>query len=91
MDSCFHEFASEHRGKAKQLALKLISETVEHKGSLSDKTKLEMLFKNFGIDYINEENVIICNEGYDGVQGYSSFYTKFYFIKEKFSYMGAYE
>jgi hypothetical protein len=59
---------------------------------MTDRQKLAALLDSFGVEYINEKNYIVFEEGKAGVTGYTGFYTKFEFDTDgRFITVGAYE
>lgn len=60
--------------------------------AISDKEKLKRLLTEFGVEFTEKGNSIICDEGSEKVAGYSGFVTEFTFDADgKFVEMGAYE
>ena len=59
---------------------------------MTDKEKLVQLFTEFGIEFEDNENIVLCEYGEDKIDGYPGFYTKFEFDNDgNFELMGAWE
>ena len=59
---------------------------------MTDKEKLVQLFTEFGIEFEDNGNIILCEHGKDKVDGYPGFYTKFEFGNDgNFELIGAWE
>ena len=59
---------------------------------MTDKQKLKSLLKEFGVEFKESDDGIVCSEGSKKVKGYISFYTVFEFDNiGHFENMGAYE
>lgn len=64
----------------------------EETKQLTDKEKLVNLFKEFGVEFIDEDIYITCEQGGEKVKGYYGFVTIFSFTEDgKFINMGAWE